>query len=201
MYLSAVKSFDPNSDEASKIMEAASVGLSHLEIMAEDEDYMYLPLWEFSDTKETQRSRDILNAAGILELLTKESPSGTLRLENGRVVVTIHTAYWRKANAIHGWFVSQCQNNVDECQESVVHPEQLAYLIALCQTGIDMYNAGDLEAVAELLTPRSGFFFGSTDVDSWYYEDLANTVTQLTKALNTAAAIPGEITFRYQSSW
>jgi hypothetical protein len=27
-------------------------------------------------------------------------------------------AYWRKANAIHKWFVDNCQDGVDECQET-----------------------------------------------------------------------------------
>ena len=28
--------------------------------------------------------------------------------------------YWRKANAIHNYFVQRCQNGVDECQMSLV---------------------------------------------------------------------------------
>ena len=40
--------------------------------------------------------------------------------------------YWRKANAIHGWFVRECGNNVDECQEIPVSKIKLLELQALC---------------------------------------------------------------------
>src|ERR1017187_4553583 len=41
-------------------------------------------------------------------------------------------AYWRKANAIHGWFVNNVQNGIDQCQESVVTREQLNELLSVC---------------------------------------------------------------------
>lgn len=39
--------------------------------------------------------------------------------------------YWRKANAIHGWFVNECADGVDECQEIPVSREQLERLLAV----------------------------------------------------------------------
>jgi hypothetical protein len=44
--------------------------------------------------------------------------------------------YWRKANAIHGWFVRECGNNVDECQEIPVSMIKLLELQALCLTAL-----------------------------------------------------------------
>ena len=41
--------------------------------------------------------------------------------------------YWRKANAIHGWFVDNCQNGIDECQMSIVTRAQLIELKELCE--------------------------------------------------------------------
>ena len=37
--------------------------------------------------------------------------------------------YWRKANAIHGWFVKHCQGGVDECQETEIERGQLKELL------------------------------------------------------------------------
>ena len=37
-------------------------------------------------------------------------------------------AYWRKANAIHGWFVRNCADGVDECQPIAVSREALNHL-------------------------------------------------------------------------
>ena len=40
--------------------------------------------------------------------------------------------YWRKANAVHGWFVRECANGVDECQEIPVSKIKLLELQAQC---------------------------------------------------------------------
>jgi hypothetical protein len=55
-----------------------------------------------------------------------------VRTEEG----TQEVGYWRKANAIHGWFVRECGNNVDECQEIVVPKIKLLELQALCLSAL-----------------------------------------------------------------
>jgi len=42
--------------------------------------------------------------------------------------LTVNIGYWRKANAIHGWFVREIGDGVDECQEMYVRREKLAEL-------------------------------------------------------------------------
>ena len=44
--------------------------------------------------------------------------------------------YWRKANAIHGWFVENCGGGVDECQRIYVSREELITLRDLFQSVI-----------------------------------------------------------------
>lgn len=99
-------------------------------------------------------------------------------------------AYWRKANQVHGWFVDNVQGGIDECQESPVSRAQLETLRQLCMEAIDTQNP-------RLLAPREGFFFGGTDVDDWYWEDLRDTITQLDKVLE----MPNVYNFYYQASW
>jgi hypothetical protein len=49
------------------------------------------------------------------------------------------------------------------------------------------------------LEPVSGFFFGSTEVDKWYWEDLKRTKKELKTLLDKT--ITSDISFIYQASW
>jgi hypothetical protein len=51
-----------------------------------------------------------------------------VRTEDGITEV----GYWRKANAVHGWFVRECADGVDECQEIPVSKIKLLELQAQC---------------------------------------------------------------------
>ena len=41
--------------------------------------------------------------------------------------------FWRKANHIHNWFVVNCQDGVDECQETEISKENLEELLSICK--------------------------------------------------------------------
>jgi hypothetical protein len=101
--------------------------------------------------------------------------------------------YWRKANAIHQWFVDFAQDGADACQRTLVHPEMLADLVDRCER-VD----ADHSLAGKLLPTQSGFFFGSTDYDEWYFAIVRETAAGLRKAV---AAAPKPAAFYYQSSW
>ena len=82
----------------------------------------------------------------------------------------IELTYWRKANAIHQWFVDNCQDGIDECQKSDVEVDDLKKLY---QCVCDVLANKTL--AEELLPTSSGFFFGSYEYDGYYYEDLSDT--------------------------
>lgn len=89
--------------------------------------------------------------------------------------------YWRKANAIHKWFVDNVQDGEDDCGCYEVTKEQLEELLDVC---IQVRDSSQMEKTAqELLPTQSGFFFGSTVYDEWYVDDLIDTINILTKAL------------------
>lgn len=108
--------------------------------------------------------------------------------------VIFRVGYWRKANAIHGWFVNNLQNGIDECQHSYVERKQLKELLLLCKQVL-----ADHSTAQKLLPTTSGFFFGSYEYDSGYFDDLKSTVKQLNRALNDPAL--KDMDFYYQSSW
>ena len=104
--------------------------------------------------------------------------------------------YWRKANAIHGWFVNECGGGVDECQPIYVSRESLVKLRDLCKQAMKQ------PAMAgEILPPTPGFFFGTYEIDEWYMEDMKHTVTALNHILSTIPADNWDWSFIYQASW
>ena len=111
----------------------------------------------------------------------------------GSIVTSIEVAYWRKANAIHAWFVRECQGGVDDCRSAYVSREKLNELLEVCR----IVNADHQEA-DNLLPSQSGFFFGSTEYDEWYFGDIEETVKQLESVLKNT---PENWRFEYQSSW
>lgn len=112
----------------------------------------------------------------------------------GAEEVKFRVAYWRKANAIHDWFVKNVQDGVDECQEAWVSREQLQELIDICKQILADNSKAD-----ELLPTASGFFFGSTDYDDWYIDQLKFTAERFEKILSDPAFAKAD--FYYQSSW
>lgn len=105
-------------------------------------------------------------------------------------------AYWRKANAIHGWFVKECAGGVDECQPIYVSRESLVTLRDLAN------QAAHQPAMAgNILPPTGGFFFGSYEIDEWYIQDMKYTVTALNHVLATIPADDWDWSFIYQASW
>ncbi len=112
----------------------------------------------------------------------------------GAEEVKFRVAYWRKANAIHQWFVDNVQDGVDECQESWVSREQLQELLDICKEIIKSPKKGQ-----ELLPTQGGFFFGSTDYDDWYMQDIKFTAERIEKILADSAFQKAD--FYYQSSW
>lgn len=110
--------------------------------------------------------------------------------------VSFEAMYWRKANGIHRWFVQNVQEGVDDCGEYYVTTEDLETLLGLCKQVLE-----DNSKAHELLPPQSGFFFGGTDVDDWYLEQLAATAARLETLLNMDAVKNHDVNLYYQSSW
>ena len=91
-----------------------------------------------------------------------------------------HVAYWREANAIHGWFIKNCADEDEECQNMFVSTWRLVELRELCQKILDEPEGeGRDKLAAEILPPCKEFFFGSTEIGERYYDQLRYTVEAL----------------------
>lgn len=128
--------------------------------------------------------------------------------------------YWRKANAIHGWFVDEIGNGVDECQVMFIDRERLEKLrndciVALANPSRE-YQIEDQKVVYLLcdylnsletpidpatyespINPTDGFFFGGSERDDYYYFQLEYTINLVSSLLE----LDDSYSFNYQASW
>ena len=102
--------------------------------------------------------------------------------------------YWRKMNAIHNWFVENVQQGEDDCGKYHVTEENIDELVLTIETVLQ--NKDEKEAKA-LLPPSAGFFFGSTEIDDYYWDDLRDTLWKLKEDI---AANPDD-EYYYRASW
>ena len=107
---------------------------------------------------------------------------------------TSEVAYWRKANAIHGWIIDNA-GVVDDCTPIHISKNTLIQLRDDCKKVVE---EGDEDTAMELLPPSSGFFFGSSELDEWYWENVKETVTKLTEIIDNTV---DDQEFEYHASW
>lgn len=151
----------------------------------------YVGSWDHSSEEEKAAYKAISQAAGLGGFRCEGSP---------HLHVEICVAYWRKATQVHGWFVKNVQKGEDDCREYYCDREMLQQLLEECKAALKCKAEG--VAVAEAtatLPPQRGFFFGSTDIDEYYWQDLEDTVAQLSCVLTDSRL--NDFSFAYRSSW
>jgi hypothetical protein len=136
-----------------------------------DSDEAITPLWN-----------DIVETAGMKDIAT----------DIYGVNVEVTAAYWRKSNQIHKWFVDNVQGGEDDCGNYYVSKDKLKELRETCRQALFAKDPS-------LLPPQAGFFFGSYDIDEWYWEDIKRTI----KKLDRLFELPDfdQLSFYYNSSW
>lgn len=135
-------------------------------------------IYDFGD--DDQPLRDALEAFKVNGMGVKE-----LSYEAGQ---------WRKANAIHKWFVDNVQGGRDNCAEYIVTTEQLERLLELVNEVLRNRDKAD-----DLLPTHNGFFFGSLIYDEGYFDDLIQTKAIIENVL--ALDNFNRYDIYYSSSW
>lgn len=160
------------------------------------------------------------NVTGIIDIKIGDNP---VQVNFNKVSYIVETAgYWRKANAIHSWIVANVQDGEDNCASYYFDTEKMQELLDICNKilaevrlvdgkvsngkrmeggeWVDIWEDGKIinnpNICHELLPTQSGFFFGGTDYDEYYYQDIQDTKNILEECLNDP---DGE--YYYQSSW
>jgi hypothetical protein len=143
--------------------------------------------------KNYMRQGDFYKPEFVNEVIVKTGGEIDTKIKPERISYIVEEiGYWRKANQIHNWFVENVQNGIDECQTSYVSREKLEELLELCKQVRD-----DNSKAEELLPSASGFFFGGTEYDEWYFNDINHTIEIIEECL----ADEGADDFEYSSSW
>lgn len=132
-------------------------------------------LWK-SDAVDTKISRQI---------------SDELNLPRRVKEISVEAMYWRKANQIHDWFVENVQDGIDECKPHYVSREDLERLLKVCRAAL--YHKD-----SNILPPAAGFFFGSTEIDDDYWNDIERTAREIEAVLTE---LDDTWEFEYCSSW
>jgi hypothetical protein len=154
-------------------------------------------------------------------VLKNKQPRTDIKTERVSNIVE-EIAEWRKFNALHNWFVQNVQDGVDNCGEYYVNRDDLKKLLEILKKvkasldgskktgGGSAVNADgtlnldddeeefeDTSVAEELLPTASGFFFGGTCYDRYYYENVVDTINILEAELTQNAYCD----YYYSSSW
>lgn len=105
------------------------------------------------------------------------------------ITVELPIAYWRKANAVHRWFIENCGRGDPNCTRMYVPYEKIIELVETCKQ-----IRADHSKAPTLLPTQEGFFFGSTEYDEWYFNDIDLTISQLENLTDTGMLY-------YEASW
>lgn len=157
---------------------------------------MYLEARKFVSTYRDKGLLDNLSEAlgGIYEAMPVNARSAE---PSGYMTISLEAMYWRKANHIHNWFVQNVQSGEDDCKPYFVSREKLESLLADCRKVL--MSGADPEVAQEILPTASGFFFGGTEYDEYYYEELDSTIKAVEQLLNNEKLT--DCDFYYQASW
>ena len=166
----------------------------------------YLTISEYvARTKRDDLMGDAPKANPLFDELVNRRPSWVDKGSYQGISVRYPAGYWRKANGIHNWFVTNVQDGRDECQESYVSAEQLRELRDACELVLWTQGKDErhVETVAKEagLNTKSGFFFGGTEYNEYYLEDLRYTSKLITRLEVAGVFDNAWVDIYYQASW
>jgi hypothetical protein len=216
----------PTNDELRALHTVASERLADKYNIDKEDGSVFVCAWDFE--KEPDAEADVyaqlLKDTGLPRC--EGSPMATLYADH----VEVNVAYWRKANAIHRWFVDVVQGGVDECQASEVTRDQLDALRLSAQTVLDavevkpglitngytLSQGEDGDLIRSPILEEGGVVVAGTDVaeellptkpgfffgSTDYDEWYVQGLRDAVKQITAALdSTPAEATFIYRASW
>lgn len=135
--------------------------------------------------------------------------------------------YWRKFNALHYWMVNNYDGDEDDCEAHRLSVEKFLEVYDILKKIVEIFppeeeweeieekfgNSDETyiykepiitdelrEKLDALLPPQSGFFFGSTHYDDWYFGHVKRTIKKFEPIVEEIKK--GNIVeFIYRASW
>ena len=110
------------------------------------------------------------------ELLEVKHPDEVEHVFNkdSNEIFAVSDAYFRKVNFIYEYFRNDMKN-----ESCIVEKSRIGNLIDICERVLK--HEGDEDYAKENLPTTGGFFFGSTEYDKWYWEDVKDCIKQMRK--------------------
>lgn len=87
--------------------------------------------------------------------------------------------YWRKANAIFALIENTCEpEGIENCEHIYISVDEIKVMLDICKQVKEHPNTAHKK-----LPTQSGFFFGSTEYDEYYFEMVDYTIELFEKIL------------------
>lgn len=137
-----------------------------------------------------QKVGDVIEDNPILKKLVDDQFAlATVKLKLGQ---------FRKFNALHGYIekrVGEIENLQDVSIDDIIDElyEDCKLILATKDS-----KDGNADAI-QRMPPTEGFFFGSTEVDGWYYSDVKELHDLLADLIKLSEI--GDISFKYTAWW
>jgi len=111
--------------------------------------------------------------------------------QNPTYVIT-NVAYWRKFNALHGHIVDTYADGEDNCQDIYLCYDDLCDMLKLLKEVRDNKDSSKLP-------PTAGLFFGSKNVDEYYWNDVEESINTFEDIISKEDS--EEVDYIYNASW
>lgn len=147
-------------------------------------------------------------------------------VKDGVSSLKVEIKYWRKFNALHGWFIDNCADGDNDRMGMFVSHEQIRELCKLLRhlkhelilvdgevrNGYTFNEKGEQvwikeqgkviknsELAKEFLPTKAGFFFGSYDYDEYYYKNVCESADFFDELVHSDDF--EDWTYSYEASW
>jgi len=122
------------------------------------------------------------------ELVEKDGYTGAF--------IEIPVMYWRKFNALHKHIVDTWADGRDECQPIELPVDGLRTIHEKLSAVLK-----EPSRAREILPTEDGFFFGDTEYNEWYFEQVTQSHEELGELLSKLDKRTDDLYPIYQASW
>lgn len=105
--------------------------------------------------------------------------------------------YFRKFNALHSYIVKTFANGVDNCQDIILYKEDVEQIKKVLDDVLNVHQQA--EKAKEILPTQSGYFFGGTDYDEFYFNEVKVAVDLMQNLLDNFDFESYQLVYR--ASW